>query len=186
MHAQQVDGFTLVEVMVATGLLTTVTLGGLALAASTWRLAGEARTLAGAVAAAQCRLAQLEALSWHTEAGPGAVLDVTDTTTDLGGVEPVAAGSGLLPVGETPLWISSPSFADFVDDASRWVGRGTSPPPSGFLVRRWAVLRSPLGPDDQLVVAAVRVVPRDRAAAPPGPAGPGEVVIVRARARTVR
>ena len=84
-------GFSLVEVLISMGLLTTVSLGVAQLFAVATRANQVARVSTSTTAMAQQKMEQLRSLSWGFDlAGQG--LPVTDITTNLAVYPPTADG----------------------------------------------------------------------------------------------
>src|SRR3954469_19976262 len=89
-------GFSLVEVLVAMGLLTAVSMGVAQLFALSTRANLMAKGATSTTAMAQQKLEQLRGLTWGFDlAGQG--LPLSDTTTNLAVTPPAANGSGLNP-----------------------------------------------------------------------------------------
>jgi prepilin-type N-terminal cleavage/methylation domain-containing protein len=152
MHSR---GFTLLEVVIALGILCVAALGVAPLvtvsvegmAASRWQ------TLSAVLASA--RLEQLRALTFEFDAEDR---PITDGSTDLSRQAPGAGGSGLSPAGTDSLHTSTAGFFDYLDAHGRWVGNGSSPPDDAAFVRRWAIDRFGGSPDVLVVQVMVRPV----------------------------
>lgn len=172
-------GFTLVEVLVAMGVLSTAALGTAQLLAVATRAMHVARIQQITASAASTRLDQLRGLAFAF-APDGQ--RITDTSTDLS-VDPAAPGGpGLTPGGPATLQTNSAGFVDYLDASGGWVGRGATPPPSAVYVRRWAVEAT----DSQdLLIVQVMVRPVSDGPAAAG-AGAGAARLVTAVARVQR
>ena len=150
-HARDTQaGFTLIETMLAAGLLATLAVGvtqvfGVAMRAN--HLA-RARSLSAILAAE--KMEQLRSLTWaHAPGGER----LSDTSTDLSSDPPSAGGPGLLPAPADALEADVAFYVDYFNAAGTSVG---SRPPAAF-VRRWSV--APLARDpDNLLLLQVRVV----------------------------
>jgi prepilin-type N-terminal cleavage/methylation domain-containing protein len=114
------SGFTLLEVMVALGLLTGAFLAvaQLLMVAARATESSRATTLAANLAAQKVEC--LRSLAWG--------YDIAGVPTDE--LEPSPPGS---------LVVNTTGFVDYLDDAGVWIGSGPSPPPRAMFVRRWSV-----------------------------------------------
>jgi type II secretory pathway pseudopilin PulG len=157
-HRAGPDGFGLVEVVIAIGLVVTFAAGVLPLFATTHGALAEAHEATICVVLARSKLDQLRSLSWTYRAGPSSTLvPVTDTTTNLATDPPTQSGSGLQPSPPDALWTSTPGYVDFADDRGAWLAGAPATPPEARYVRRWAVATLP--DDAETLVLQVRVVP---------------------------
>ena len=127
-------GFTLVEVVIAMGLLTMVSLGVAQLFAASTRANLSARTGTSTTAMAEQKMEQIRSLTWGFDtAGQG--LPVSDTTTNLAVYPFTSSGTGLNPSPADSLEQNITGCFDYVDSAGVWVGnrddaarhRGLSP-----------------------------------------------------------
>jgi type II secretory pathway pseudopilin PulG len=144
-------GFSLVEVLVAMGLLTAVSMGVAQVLALSTRANLMARGATSTTSMAEQKLEQLRSLTWGFDsAGQG--LPVSDTTTDLTVTPPTHTGSGLNPSPADALEQNTAGFVDFLDGSGGWVGTGTTPPPSAVYIRRWSIQPLPTNPNNTLVV----------------------------------
>ena len=175
----QQRGFTLVEVLVAMGVLSAAALGTAQVVAVATRAMHFARVQQATASAASTRLDQLRALDFAF--GPDG-LRITDVVTDLSVDPPASGGGGLTPGGPATLQANTPGFVDYLDASGRWVGAGAEPPSSAVFVRRWAVEST--GSLDLLILQVV-VRPVSEGAAGAG-AGPGTARLATAIARVQR
>jgi prepilin-type N-terminal cleavage/methylation domain-containing protein len=130
-------GFTLLETIVAVGIVVTVASGVAGLLMWASRSAWGAGVQGTAVWLAQQKLEQLGALDWRIDTSG---LRVSDTTTNLS-VEPAASdGTGLLPSPGSSLDQNTSGFFDFV---------------GGAYVRRWSIAPFAGDPQDTLLLAVV-------------------------------
>lgn len=140
-------GFTLLEVLIATALLATVSAGVAHLFAVAATAGRAAREQTSATILAAAKMEQLRSLAWGYEpAVPGlpAILR-SDYTANLS-VEPATDdGPGLRPSPPGTLARSVPPYVDYLDALGRWCGNGSDSPPSAVFIRRWAV--QPLAAD---------------------------------------
>ena len=144
-------GFSLVEVLVAMGLLTAVSLGVAQLFALSTRANVIAKGATSTTAMAEQKLEQLRGLTWgFDQAGQG--LPESDTTTNLTVTPPTHDGSGLNPSPSDALEQNTAGFVDFLDGGGNWVGTGMTPPASAVYIRRWSIRPLPTNPNNTLVI----------------------------------
>ena len=144
-------GFSLVEVLVAMGLLTAVSLGVAQLFALSTRANLVAKGATSTTAMAEQKLEQLRGLTWGFDiAGQG--LPVSDTTTNLTVTPPTHDGSGLNPSPSDALEQNTAGFVDFLDGGGNWVGTGMTPPAAAVYIRRWSIQPLPTNPNNTLVI----------------------------------
>jgi prepilin-type N-terminal cleavage/methylation domain-containing protein len=144
-------GFSLVEVLVAMGLLTVVSLGVAQLFALSTRANLIAKGATSTTAMAEQKLEQLRGLKWGFDiAGQG--LPDSDTTTNLTVTPPTHDGSGLNPSPSDSLEQNTTGFVDFLDGGGSWVGTGSTPPESAVYIRRWSIQPLPTNPNNTLVI----------------------------------
>ncbi len=144
-------GFSLVEVLVAMGLLTAVSLGVAQLFALSTRANVIAKGATSTTAMAEQKLEQLRGLTWGFDL-TGQGLPLSDTTTNLTVTPPTHDGSGLNPSPSEALEENTEGFVDFLDGAGRWVGTGSTPPGSAVYIRRWSIQPLPTNPNNTLVI----------------------------------
>jgi prepilin-type N-terminal cleavage/methylation domain-containing protein len=144
-------GFSLVEVLVAMGLLTAVSLGVAQLFALSTRANVVAKGATSTTAMAEQKLEQLRGLTWGFDlAGQG--LPLSDTTTNLSVTPPTHDGSGLNPSPSDALEQNTAGFVDFLDGGGSWVGTGSTPPATAVYIRRWSIQPLPTNPNNTLVI----------------------------------
>lgn len=144
-------GFSLVEVLVAMGLLTAVSLGVAQLFALSTRANVIAKGQTSTTAMAEQKLEQLRGLTWGFDL-QGQGLPLSDTTTNLTVMPPTHDGSGLNPSPSDSLEQNTDGFVDFVDGSGSWVGTGTTPPPTAVYIRRWSIQPLPTNPNNTLII----------------------------------
>jgi outer membrane receptor for monomeric catechols len=163
---QHARGFSLLEVLLATTLVTV----GVAVLAQLFTLATRtnysAKTTTLATVLAQQKMEQLRGLTWGFDAF-GA--PISDTTTDIT-VVPEAAfgGTGLSASPADVLLRNAAGYCDFVDRDANSLGGGTAPPAATAYIRRWSVQPLPDDPDHSLVFQVLVTRWRDRGAMDPG------------------
>lgn len=147
-------GFTLVEVLIAMGILVAA-IGALAqLFAVSARAIRMSQRIAVAAMLADNRLEELETLAW-TVRPDGSLLD--DRATDLSRQPAAAGGSGLGLSPPGTLDADTPGYVDFLDSAGRWLGASDRAPPGTAFIRRWAV-SAPADADGGAAIARTRVL----------------------------
>jgi len=141
------DGFSLLEVVIATGVMAgaLVTLGQLlALSVSTTRAA---HALTYTAVLAEQKMEQLRSLAWRFDSQG---LPVTDRETD---------GTGLSQSPPDTLTSNVNGWVDYVDRFGNALGVGPKPPARTVYVRRWSIEHLP-GNADNTIVMQVLVTPR--------------------------
>ena len=144
-------GFSLIEVVVAMGLLTMVSLGVAQLFAASTRVNIIARSQTSTTMLAEQKIEQIRSLTWGFDTN-GEGLPVSDTTSDLTAYPSTQNGSGLNPSPADSLERNSTGFVDFVDAGGAWVGTGDTPPGSAVYIRRWSIRPLPTNPNNTLVI----------------------------------
>jgi len=145
-------GFSIIEVVVATSLLTVAVLALAQLFTISTRANVSAKTTTFATLLAQQKMEQLRGLTWGFDA---LGLPQTDTTTDISLVpEAQAAGGrrGLSPSPVGALGQNTPGYCDFVDKNGNTLGACGTPNPAAYYVRRWAVEPLPTNPNNTVVL----------------------------------
>lgn len=144
-------GFTLVEVVVALGVLVSV----LASVATVWistaaaTRAARQRTLA--IELARDKLEQVASLTWGVRSVDGVDLLTSDDTADLSRRPATAGGFGTRPSPADSLRVSRSTYTDYLDPHGRWVGAGTTPSAGAHFVRRWWIGRAGVGASELLL-----------------------------------
>lgn len=153
MRSSRTSGFSLVEVLVALGILAfaTLTVGQLFAVATTANFASKGQTSTALLATE--KMEQLRSLTWgFDQSASNLGLPLSDTTTDLSQPTPTGGGHGLDPSPDGALETNTPGYVDYLDVNGVWVGNATAPPPGAFYVRRWAVTPLPTNPNNTLVL----------------------------------
>jgi prepilin-type N-terminal cleavage/methylation domain-containing protein len=162
-------GFSLIEVVIAVGLLAVLSIGiaqlfGMATKAN-YAAKGQTST---ALLAAE-KMEQLRGLAWGFDQGPNALgLPVSDLVTNLSTDPSTAGGLGLNPSPAGTLDANTAGYVDYLDRNGQWVGNGQDPPRTAVYVRRWAVDPLPTNPNNTLVLR-VRCTTVDHLARVAGP-----------------
>jgi prepilin-type N-terminal cleavage/methylation domain-containing protein len=144
-------GFSLIEVMIAMGLLTTVSLGVAQVFAMSTRVNLVARGQTSATALAEQKLEQLRGLTWGFDL-EGMGLPLTDTTTNLAVAPPTSTGFGLNPSPTDSLEQNTAGYVDYLDLNGTWVGTGATPPGNATYIRRWSIQPLPTNPNNTIVL----------------------------------
>lgn len=144
-------GFTLVEVIIAMGILTAVSLSVAQLFATSTRANLAARTRTSTTAMAEQKIEQLRSLTWGFDT-QGQGLPVSDTTTNLSVYPLTQNGTGLNPSPSDALEQNTTGFFDFLDGGGNWVGTGAVIPGTAAYVRRWSITPLPTNPNNTLII----------------------------------
>jgi prepilin-type N-terminal cleavage/methylation domain-containing protein len=169
---QKDDGFSLLEVLVATTVFT-VALAGLAqLFGVATRANASAKHTTYASLLAQQKMEQLRGLTWGFDA---LGLPLTDTTTNIAvAPESPAGGTGLTPSPPDSLDRNIESYCDYLDRNGNSLGGCASANPAAYYLRRWSVAPLPANPNNTIVLQ-VLVAPN----VPRGAAGQSVVAVPR-------
>lgn len=173
-------GFTLVEVLIAAGVLA------VALAALAHLLAGAVRASVdtrrdgyAAILAAQ-KLEELESLTMSVDAAGRRWTDLgTDTSTTP--ALPMG-GTGLTPSPSDSHDVSTPGYVDHVDASGRKMGGGTIAPAGAAFTRRWSITPLEADPGDSLVIQVSVLRAGTGSTAVAGPEG-ARLITIRTRTR---
>ena len=150
-------GFALIEVLVASAILVAVAVGASQVAAASIRATVSARARTAATALAVQKMEQLRALVWSevTDTDSGAVLPVSDLTTDLSTDPETAFGSGLSESPPGTLEANVPPYVDYAGADGTWIGTGRNPPRSAVYIRRWSIQALDGDPDTRVLQVLV-------------------------------
>ena len=156
-------GFSLLEVLVATTILT-VALSALAqLFAISTKTNVSAKSTTFAALLAQQKMEQLRGLTWGFDT---LGLPLTDTTTNITVIpEQLSGGKGLTPSPTNTLSENTSGYCDFLDKYGNSLGGGTAPPAATIYIRRWSVEPLPTNPNNTLVLQVLVTRTRNRGAA---------------------
>ncbi len=144
-------GFSIIETMIAIGLLTAVSLSVAQLFAVAAKRNLDARAQTSTAILAVQKMEQLRGLTWGFDTA-GLGLPLSDTTTDLSTDPPSANGRGLNPSPLGTLDGNTPGYVDYIGVYGDWVGNGASPPPNTTFIRRWSVEPLPTNPNNTLIL----------------------------------
>ena len=145
------QGFSLVEVLISLGLLTTVSLGVAQLFAASTNANRVARNATSTTALAEQKMEQLRSLTWGFDL-QGLGLPLTDTTTNLAKYPHTTDGGGLNPSPEGTLLRNTAGYVDYLDAFGAYLDTGDTPPSGAVFIRRWAVQPLPTNPNNTLIL----------------------------------
>lgn len=153
-------GFSIVEVLVATGLLATALVALAQLFAIATSANAAARNSTITMLLAEQKIEQLRALQYTFDR---AGLPVQDTATDLAVYPPAATGGkGLSPHTENTLQDNTNGYVDYLDHYGRTLGGGTVIPDNTAYIRRWSVEPLPTNPNNVVILQVLVTRERDR------------------------
>jgi prepilin-type N-terminal cleavage/methylation domain-containing protein len=168
-RGRQEAGFTLVEVVVALGLIVVLATGAAVLVPLTVRAVHAGRDQTIATWLAVQRMEDLRALRWRFDGSAGGA-PVSDTTTDLSTTPFNNTGTGLLPSPFASLDVNTPGYVDYLDQHGVWVGTGATPPSAAVYIRRWRIAPVLAGPNSAVLLhVLVTSVRRDVLVLPAAP-----------------
>jgi type II secretory pathway pseudopilin PulG len=153
-------GFSIIEVMVATGLLASALVALAQLFAIATTTNASARTSTLTMMLAEQKIEQLRGLQYTFDR---AGLPVQDTETDLAVYPPAAAGGkGLSPHTDNTLQANTDGYVDYLDHWGRTLGGGTVIPDGTAFIRRWSVEPLPTNPNNVIILQVLVTRQRDR------------------------
>jgi type II secretory pathway pseudopilin PulG len=179
-------GFSIIEVLVATGLLATalVALAQLFAIATATNQAARNSTLT--MMLAEQKVEQLRALQYTFDR---VGLPVQDTATDLAVYPPLATGGkGLSPSTDNTLQANTDGYVDYLDHWGRTLGGGTVVPGNTAFIRRWSIEPLPTNPNNIIILQVLVTRQRDRGTGNAGSVsrGPEEARLVTIKSRKVQ
>jgi hypothetical protein len=160
------SGFSLLETIVASAVLSTAVVSLAQLFAIAVRTTASAReTTYTSVLAAQ-KLEELRSLAWGFDENG---VPITDLASDLAS-DPVTptGGTGLGAAPASALQENTNGYVDYVDIAGRKLGGGSVPPPNSAYIRRWRVQPYAANPENVLLLQVLVTRTRDRGDADEG------------------
>src|SRR5687768_2776638 len=138
MQRYREDGTSLIEVMVATGILVVALVSLAQLLTTAIRDNLTARNATYATILAGQKIEELRALAWSADGEGFALSDPALSRSPSGTLTTNTAG-----------------FVDYLDQFGHLLGDGTDPPEGAVYTRRWAIEPSPDNPADTLVIQVV-------------------------------
>lgn len=176
-------GFSLVETLVAAGILATALVALAQLMAVGVQTNAMARRGTGTAILAEQKMEQLRGLTWGFD---NSSLPVSDTTTDTA-VAPEAktGGTGLSPSPDAALQTNTDGYVDYVDINGVQLGGGTTAPAGTAFIRRWSIEPLPTNPNNTLIIQVLVTRNPDRGAADAGSVArmPGEARVISVKTR---
>ncbi len=148
-------GFTLIEVVIALGLMVTLSIGVAQLFAMAVRAGIAAREQTSTTILAAAKLEQLRSLTWAYDASSPTPQPRSDSTANLSLDVPDDSGMGLMPSPAGTLTSNIPPYVDYLDEQGRWLGNGVTPPRGAIFIRRWAVQPLPESPARTLILSVL-------------------------------
>jgi type II secretory pathway pseudopilin PulG len=178
-------GFSIVEVLVATGLLATALVALAQLFAIATATNAGARSSTITMMLAEQKIEQLRALQYTFDR---AGLPVQDTDTDLAVYPPVAGGKGLSPHTDNTIQVNTDGCVDYLDHYGRTLGGGTVIPDNTAYIRRWSVEPLPTNPNNVVILQVMVTRQRDRGVGNAGSVsrGPQEARLMTIKSRKVQ
>jgi prepilin-type N-terminal cleavage/methylation domain-containing protein len=156
------QGFTLIETVIAIGLLAVLCAGAAQLLGASLARGRTAEETSLMTMMAAAKLEELRSLEWSVDAAAAPPVLYTDTSTDLSQPGSPGGGAGLGASGPGTLDTDTASFTDYLDARGGWVGSPAAPAgiARAVYVRRWAISRLPGDPERtlalQVLVAPLR------------------------------
>ena len=162
------SGFSLVEVLAATVILTVALMSLAQLFAISTRANFTARTNSFAALLAQQKMEQLRGLTWGFDILNLPVSDLTTDTSTGAGVNgcptPGAGGggTGLSPSPWGSLQQNTAGWVDYLDQNGCLLGGGAAIPNGAIYIRRWSVEPLPTNPNNTLILQVLVTRNRNR------------------------
>lgn len=162
------SGFSLVEVLAATVILTVALMSLAQLFALSTRANFTARTNSFAALLAQQKMEQLRGLTWGYDVLNLPVSDLTtDTSTGTGvtGCPTPGAGGGGTGLSPSPwgtLQGNTAGWVDYLDQNGCLLGGGAAIPDGTIYIRRWSVEPLPTNPNNTLILQVLVTRRTDR------------------------
>lgn len=179
-------GFSIVEVLVATGLLASALVALAQLFAIATTTNANARSSTITMILAEQKIEQLRGLQYTFDR---VGLPVQDTETDLAVYPPLATGGkGLSPHTDNTLQVNTDGYVDYLDHYGRTLGGGTVIPENTAFIRRWSVEPLPTNPNNVVILQVLVTRQRDRGIGDAGSVsrGPNEARLMTIKSRKVQ
>lgn len=179
-------GFSIVEVIVATGLLASALVALAQLFAIATTTNANARSSTITMILAEQKIEQLRGLQYTFDR---VGLPVQDTETDLAVYPPLATGGkGLSPHTDNTLQVNTDGYVDYLDHYGRTLGGGTVIPDNTAFIRRWSVEPLPTNPNNVIILQVLVTRNRDRGTGNAGSVsrGPNEARLMTIKSRKVQ
>jgi type II secretory pathway pseudopilin PulG len=179
-------GFSIIEVIVATGLLASALVALAQLFAIATTTNANARSSTITMILAEQKIEQLRGLQYTFDR---VGLPVQDTETDLAVYPPLATGGkGLSPHTDNTLQVNTDGYVDYLDHYGRTLGGGTVIPDNTAFIRRWSVEPLPTNPNNVIILQVLVTRNRDRGTGNAGSVsrGPNEARLMTIKSRKVQ
>jgi prepilin-type N-terminal cleavage/methylation domain-containing protein len=145
-------GFTLIEVIIVTALLVTMSVGIAQLAGIAMLSVRSARERTSATVLAAAKMEQLRSLVWAYESSlDSPPVPRSDVSSNLSVDPPDDSGPGLAPSPPDTLSSNVSSHVDYLDAKGQWIGTGAAPASEAMFIRRWSVQPLPDDPGRTLI-----------------------------------
>lgn len=168
------SGFSLIEVLAATVIMTVALMSLAQLFAISTRANFTARTNSFAALLAQQKMEQLRGLTWGFDILNLPVSDLTTDTSTGAAVNGCPApgagggGTGLSPSPWGSLQQNTPGWVDYLDQNGCLLGGGAAIPNGAIYIRRWSVEPLPTNPNNTLILQVLVTRNRNRGDADAG------------------
>lgn len=168
------SGFSLIEVLAATVIMTVALMSLAQLFAISTRANFTARTNSFAALLAQQKMEQLRGLTWGFDILNLPVSDLTTDTSTGAAVNGCPApgagggGTGLSPSPWGSLQQNTAGWVDYLDQNGCLLGGGAAIPNGAIYIRRWSVEPLPTNPNNTLILQVLVTRNRNRGAADAG------------------
>ena len=150
-HVANQHGATLIDALIATALMVTVSTGAAGLLTWSTRASASAGTRTTALWLAQQKLEQLCVLEWRIDSDG---VRTSDQSTSVAHDPMRNGGPGLRASPSAALDVNAPGYVDFVGADGLW--RGDADPLAGAaFVRRWSITPLAGDPLDSLILTVV-------------------------------
>jgi type II secretory pathway pseudopilin PulG len=144
------SGFSLIETIVATGILATSVVALAQMFAISVQNNRNARTGSYATTLAEQKMEQLRGLTYGFD---NIGLPLTDSTTDTTQpTETPNGGTGLTPSPAGALLANVNGYVDYIDQFGNVLGGGQAVRPKTVYIRRWSIDPLPTNPNNTLVL----------------------------------
>jgi type II secretory pathway pseudopilin PulG len=154
------SGFSLIETIVATGILATSVVALAQMFAISVKNNRNARTGSYATTLAEQKMEQLRGLTYGFDS---IGLPLTDSTTDTTQpTETPNGGTGLTPSPAGTLLGNVNGYVDYIDQFGNILGGGQAVLQKAVYIRRWSIDPLPTNPNDTLVIQVVVTANRSR------------------------
>jgi type II secretory pathway pseudopilin PulG len=154
--ARDSRGFSLLEVLVSSGLLIVIAAGVSQIVSVAVKAAHASRARTTRTTLGVQKMEQLRSLVWSDDDGgtPGAA-SPSDFSTDISTDPSADGGRGLALSPGGTLDANVPPYVDHMTEEGAWAGNGSSPGAAAVYTRRWAVRPLPGDPANTVILHVV-------------------------------